>query len=246
MTRLSLAPLLLLVGTLAPPADAGAAISGERSQWHPLTLPLGGPLARERDTEPDPSWDSRLTVRSAHDAVATPRSAREVFTATVVRPANERLPGEVPIDLTVNVDRWSSAEEFDRLIRLLAEGGPVSPGDERRGIGAGSIVPPGDSRWPVWRVDIASSAPHPDGGRLVRLVTAQPLFFAAGWTGSPSVREVAVVELVLDAHGRGEGTLTPWVKLTTDGLGRVACQAPRHAKPPLRLVGVRRWSARVR
>lgn len=197
-TTLPLALLLLLVGTLAPPA------------------------------------------------VATPRSAREIFTATVVRPANERLPGEVPLDLTMNVDRWSSAEESDRLMRLLVEGGPDALEDGHRGIGAGSIVPPGDSRWPVWRVDIASSAPHPDGGRIVRLVTAQPLFFAAGWTASSSVREVAVVELVLDAQGRGEGTLTPWVKLTTDGLGRVACQAPRHARPPLRLVGVRRWSARVR
>jgi hypothetical protein len=177
---------------------------------------------------------------------ATPDPAREVFTATVVRPANERLPGEAPIDLTMNVDRWSSPEESERLIRVLVEEGPDSRRAQRRGADAGSIVPPGDSRWPVWRIHVASSAPRPSGGRVVTLVTDQPLLFAAGWTGSPSLREVAILELLLDAQGRGEGTLIPRLSLTVTGSGRVDGSRPRHARRPLRLVGVRDWSANAR
>jgi hypothetical protein len=80
----------------------------------------------------------------------------------------------------------------------------------------------------------------------VTLVTDQPLLFAAGWTGSPSVREVAFLELLLDAQGRGEGTLIPWLKLAATGSGRVDSRRPRHARRPLKLVGVREWSAHAR
>jgi hypothetical protein len=62
--------LLLLAGTLAPVfgADPRVAFSGERRQWHKLTLTLDGPFARERDNDPNPFVDYRLTVRFAHES----------------------------------------------------------------------------------------------------------------------------------------------------------------------------------
>ena len=47
MTRLPLAPFVLLFGALAPlPTAAGAIVSGERKQWHPVTLTLDGSTHR--------------------------------------------------------------------------------------------------------------------------------------------------------------------------------------------------------
>ena len=72
-------PRLLAVLALAavPAALAYAAesrspgsISGELKQWHKVTLTLEGPFARERDTQPNPFVDYRLTVRFAHESGA--------------------------------------------------------------------------------------------------------------------------------------------------------------------------------
>ncbi len=62
--------LVLLVGSLAPfaAAEAKVAVTGELRQWHKVTLTLDGPLARERDTRPNPFLDYRLTVRFAHES----------------------------------------------------------------------------------------------------------------------------------------------------------------------------------
>jgi len=69
MIRLPFTLLVLLVGSPAPlPADAGVVVSGELRQWHKVTLTLDGPLARERDTAPNPFLDYRLTVRFAHES----------------------------------------------------------------------------------------------------------------------------------------------------------------------------------
>ena len=63
-------PLVLLLLTLAPPAGAAAPaeLTGELKQWHKVTLTLDGPFARERDTQPNPFLDYRLTVRFAHES----------------------------------------------------------------------------------------------------------------------------------------------------------------------------------
>jgi hypothetical protein len=49
-------------------AAGPVALTGERKQWHKVTLTLEGPFARERDTRPNPFVDYRLTVRFAHES----------------------------------------------------------------------------------------------------------------------------------------------------------------------------------
>ncbi len=51
-----------------PSEDRLATISGEVRQWHPVTLDLKGPLAREGDTAPNPFLDYRLTVTFEHES----------------------------------------------------------------------------------------------------------------------------------------------------------------------------------
>ena len=47
---------------------AAAEISGELKQWHKVTLTVEGPQARERDREPNPFTDYRMTVRFRHES----------------------------------------------------------------------------------------------------------------------------------------------------------------------------------
>lgn len=47
-----------------------ATVSGELRQWHKVTLTLEGPFARERDDDPNPFTDYRLTVTFRHESGA--------------------------------------------------------------------------------------------------------------------------------------------------------------------------------
>jgi len=49
-------------------ADGAVAVSGELKQWHKVTLTLNGPFARERDADPNPFTDLRMTVRFVHES----------------------------------------------------------------------------------------------------------------------------------------------------------------------------------
>ncbi|BCS32063.1 hypothetical protein TBR22_A12680 [Luteitalea sp. TBR-22] len=48
----------------------GAEITGELRQWHTVTLTLDGPRADERDSDPNPFRDYRMTVRFTHESGA--------------------------------------------------------------------------------------------------------------------------------------------------------------------------------
>ncbi|MGF1452464.1 MAG: DUF5060 domain-containing protein [Opitutales bacterium] len=49
-----------------PDGDGTVKIAGEMRPWHPVTLTLAGPYAKETDTEPNPFLDYRMTVRFVH------------------------------------------------------------------------------------------------------------------------------------------------------------------------------------
>jgi hypothetical protein len=50
------------------PSRAGIVLSGELKQWHKVTLTLDGPLANERDPEPNPFTDFTFNVTFAHES----------------------------------------------------------------------------------------------------------------------------------------------------------------------------------
>mgnify|MGYP005848692909 CR=1 FL=1 len=63
----------LVLGLTASAAErccgsGGAEMGGELKQWHKVTLTLDGPYARERDQDPNPFLDYRLTVTFAHES----------------------------------------------------------------------------------------------------------------------------------------------------------------------------------
>lgn len=51
-----------------PDGPGTVEISGELKQWHKVTLTLDGPFAHERDVDPNPFTDYRLTVTFTHES----------------------------------------------------------------------------------------------------------------------------------------------------------------------------------
>lgn len=48
--------------------DGSVKLEGELRQWHKVTLSLAGPFAAEKDNEPNPFNDYRMTVRFSHES----------------------------------------------------------------------------------------------------------------------------------------------------------------------------------
>jgi hypothetical protein len=53
-----------------PDGPSTVTVSGELKQWHKVTLTLDGPFAHERDVDPNPFTDYRLTVIFTHESGA--------------------------------------------------------------------------------------------------------------------------------------------------------------------------------
>ncbi len=54
------------IATRQPNGKGELAITGELKQWHKITLTLDGPLAHERDTQPNPFTDLAFNVMFTH------------------------------------------------------------------------------------------------------------------------------------------------------------------------------------
>ena len=167
---------------------------------------------------------------------------RETFMATVLQQANMRLPGGGTFQLTMNVDQWTSLEERKRLIGVFTEGGSEALMKELRKMKAGFISPPAFARWPSWEIDVASSIPQPDGGRIVRLFTERPIIFGEAYYNTRS-KDYAfgIVELKLNADAEGEGVTIPAAKLSLDKEGQLVVETLPYTTGPQKLIGVRQW-----
>jgi hypothetical protein len=187
-----------------------------------------------------PALVGLLVCAAALSASAEKR--RETFTATVLQTANMRLPGGGTFQITMNVDEWTSVEERKRLVTVFREGGSEALMKELRKMKAGYISPPSFARWPSWEVDVASSIPQPDGGRIVRLFTERPIVFGEAYYNTRSRDyEFGIIEMKLDAAGEGEGVTIPAARLSLDDKGQIVIETLPHSTGPQKLIGVREW-----
>jgi hypothetical protein len=167
---------------------------------------------------------------------------KETFMATVLQTANLRLPGGGTFQITMNVEKWTSADERKRLLTVFKEGGSDALMKELRKMKAGYILPPAFARWPSWEVDVASSIPQPGGGRIVRLFTERPIAFGEAYYNTRSKDyEFGIVELRLDAKGEGEGATIPAARLSLDDQGQIVVETTPYTTGPQKLIGVREW-----
>jgi len=181
-------------------------------------------------------------VLAAAGAAGAGEKKRESFTASVLQTANMRLPGGGTFQITMNVDEWTSLEERQRLLTVFKEGGSEALMKELRKAKAGYIVPPAFARWPSWEIDVASSIPQPDGGRIVRLFTERPIAFGEAYYNTRSTDyEFGIVELKLNAEGEGEGVTIPAARLSLDKGGQIVVETLPYTTGPQKLLGVRQW-----
>lgn len=183
-----------------------------------------------------------VLVAVASAVAADEKKDPDTFTATVLQTANMRLPGGGTFQITMNVERWTSVEERKRLLGVFKEDGSEALMKELRKQKAGYIVPPAFSRWPSWEVDVASSIPQADGGRIVRLFTERPIAFGEAYYNTRSKDyEFGIVELRLDAKGEGQGATIPAAKLSLNDEGEIVVESTPYSTGPQRLMGVREW-----
>jgi len=106
--------LLLALAVAATEAASNVTISGELKQWHKVTLTFDGPLARERDNDPNPFTDYRLTVTFVHES-GSPRCVATGYFAADGNAANTSADADNKWRAHLSPDkpgRWSYTVSF--------------------------------------------------------------------------------------------------------------------------------------
>jgi hypothetical protein len=125
--------------------------------------------------------------------------------------SNVGTPGASQIEITVNTYTTEAAR--DRLMEIFRKEGDTgllrALQNERP---VGSIRAPGSL---AYDLRYARELPGEDGGRRLILATDRPIGFGEA-AGNPRTRDYpfTLIELRLDAEGRGEGRLSIATKLT--------------------------------
>jgi len=168
---------------------------------------------------------SRGTRRCALAVVALALSApaafaqaqgKEVYNATASLKTEAGATMTAPVVLTI--DRWTTDEDRDKVVMALKGGGTPAVQNLLASMPDTGSLRLGKIKTPV---RFARSLPVA-GGKVVTLVTAQPVFFVgAGLPGSKPVEKagynVAVVIFQVDADGKGDaGDLAPAAKVKLD------------------------------
>jgi hypothetical protein len=136
--------------------------------------------------------------------------ASERYTATATNTNNGTMNN---IDITV--DRWSTDQERDALVATLVEKGPEKLLDVLQDLKpVGHFGTPGNLSWDL---RFARRTPQSDGGERVVLATDRPIGF---WEATRQPRSITypftVIELRLNAEGRGEGKMSLATRVIRD------------------------------
>jgi hypothetical protein len=141
---------------------------------------------------------------------------KEVYNATATLKTEAGATMTAPVVLTI--DRWTTDEDRDKVVLALKGGGTPAVQNLLASMPDTGSLRLGKIKTPV---RFARSLPVA-GGKVVTLVTAQPVFFVgAGLPGAKPVEKsgynVAVVIFQVDADGKGDaGDLAPAAKVKLD------------------------------
>jgi hypothetical protein len=118
------------------------------------------------------------------------------------------------VDIAIN--RWSTDQERNRLRDALREKGPESLLSALQGVKepVGYIQTPGNIGYPL---RFARQIPLAGGGRRILLGTDRPISFIEAM--NPSITSdypFMIIDLTVDASGKGQGRLMPLAKVTAN------------------------------
>ena len=152
---------------------------------------FSAPLPAEDETSDELPW--RFDITAMNVGGAGPRSAR----------------------LELRITRWSTAEDQETLFRSLREGGSRAlPGELNRQESVGRLR---EVRGTGQEFHYARRIPTEDGGQRIILATDRPLTFFEAWRSTRTTQyNVTIVQLDLDAEGRGDGSLMMGAEIGLD------------------------------
>lgn len=142
-------------------------------------------------------------------------AAAEVFTATATVKTADGKSGSAPV--TITIDRTMPAAEAAPLVAAFKSGGAAALRKALVGVAPTGSVRVGDGKDTPARFTIERAT---GGGRLVTIVTDQPLVFIGATKPGAKPKagyDFAVVDLILDASGGGTGTIAPAARLKLNG-----------------------------
>lgn len=156
-----------------------------------------------------------VLITSAATAWAAPPAGRETFTAFAVDMGGSTRPTSTS-HVKITIDRWSSEDERRRLVSAFTESGPDAFLKELQ-----KIKPLGRLSTPDsigYDLHYAHQVPLATGGRRILIATDRPLSF---WESVNRPRSVdypcTVVEMRVDANGKGQGKMTVATKVNAFG-----------------------------
>jgi hypothetical protein len=168
-------------------------------------------------------------------ASPTAPAGPETFNVTTTVTASGDVEGSVTVKMAIHLDRYTAAHVrasmtdglkyngYPGFLKALREAPPV-----------GTITSAGRKFTIRW------ANQEPEGtGRTISLVTDTPVYFVGG--RRPDAKrtagyEVAVIQLKLDEHGGGEGTMAAAARVKARGTDGV--QIDNYAETPLKLTVV--------
>jgi hypothetical protein len=173
------------------------------------------PTCPSRGTRPYTALAAAALALSA-PAVFAQAQGKEAYNATASLKTEAGATMTAPVVMTI--DRWTTDEERDKVVLTLRGGGTPAVQNLLASMPDVGSLQLGKTKTPV---RFARSLPVA-GGKVVTLVTAQPVFFVgAGLPGSKPVEkagyDVGVVIFQVDAAGKGDtGDLAPAAKVKLD------------------------------
>ena len=156
-----------------------------------------------------------LTALVLAAAAAPAQTAQETFTAT----ASVKHGGaSASAPVTVSITKWASADERDAVVKAVRQHGTAGARQMLSTLSDAGFIQLGTHRTPL---KFAAQRPTASG-RLVTLLTAEPMLFLGG--GLPSAQQrlgfdVAIAMLDVNDGGDGLGELAPAAKVGLDANG---------------------------
>jgi len=156
-----------------------------------------------------------VLVTAAATAWAATPAGRETFSAFAIDVGGSTRRSSTS-NVTITVDRWSTEDERRRLVSAFTEGGPDAFLKELQKIKAlGRISTPGSIGYVL---HYAHQVPLTTGGRRILIATDRPLSFSETVNRPLSADyPFTVVEMRLDANGKGQGKMTVATKVNAFG-----------------------------
>ena len=139
------------------------------------------------------------------------QAAAEVFTATATAKAADGTSASAPLTLTIA--RKMSESEAGGLVAAFKSGGAAALRAKLVGVPVTGTVKIGSGKSVPTRLTIERTTAD---GRLLTIVTDQPLLFLGGAKPGAKAKEgydFAVLDLTVDAKGTGTGMLAPAAKI---------------------------------